>query len=197
MPGSQTALGQTDTRNSVPAHLAFRQQNGVSAQDDVDFAAQWLAYAIPCRRFADILADACARLGADVVCYSFIVVDSHHLLLADLPAHSAIDPLQNSSSVGEAMHVRSVITAEEARAGASSQGRMHMRSKCRGTAQSPAIHVNGSLPRRDAPDVNRFMVNRSAPELFPARLILKKSFTRRERRSIAPLVGREQSLLIH
>jgi hypothetical protein len=67
MPGSQTALGQTDTRNSVPAHLAFRQQNGVSAQDDVDFAAQWLAYAIPCRRFADILADACARLGADVV----------------------------------------------------------------------------------------------------------------------------------
>ena len=92
MPGSQTALGQTDTRNSVPAHLAFRQQNGVSAQDDVDFAAQWLAYAIPCRRFADILADACARLGADVVCYTFIAADLHHLLLAGLPAHSKSDP---------------------------------------------------------------------------------------------------------
>ena len=28
-----------------------------------------------------------ARLGADVVRYSFIVVDFHHLLLAGLPAH--------------------------------------------------------------------------------------------------------------
>jgi hypothetical protein len=79
-------------RNSAPARIAFRQQNGVSAQNDVDFAAQWLAYAIPYRRFACILADVCARLGADVVCYSFIVVDSHHLLLAGLPAHSALDP---------------------------------------------------------------------------------------------------------
>jgi len=50
-------------------------------------AAQWLACTFPYRRFADILADACARLGADVVCYSFIVVDLHHLLLARLPAH--------------------------------------------------------------------------------------------------------------
>src|SRR5262245_37593565 len=36
---------------------------------------------------SDILAVACARLGADVVRYSFIVVDLHHLLLAGLPAH--------------------------------------------------------------------------------------------------------------
>ncbi len=42
----------------------------------------------PCRRFADILAEFDARLGADVVRYSFIVVDLHHLLLAGLPAHS-------------------------------------------------------------------------------------------------------------
>jgi hypothetical protein len=41
----------------------------------------------PYRRFANILTDACARLGADVVRYSFIVVDLHHLLLAGLPAH--------------------------------------------------------------------------------------------------------------
>ena len=46
------------------------------------FAAQWLAYALPCRRFADTLTDARARLGADVDRYSFIVVDSHHLLFA-------------------------------------------------------------------------------------------------------------------
>ena len=51
-------------------------------------AAQWLACTFPYRRFADTLADACARLGADVVRYSFIAVDLHHLLLAGLPAHS-------------------------------------------------------------------------------------------------------------
>ena len=94
MPGSQTALGRVGARSSAPVRLAFRQQNGVGTQDVVDFAAQWLACAIPCRRFADILADAYARLGADVACYAFIVVDFHHLLLAGLPAHSAIDPGQ-------------------------------------------------------------------------------------------------------
>ena len=41
----------------------------------------------PRRRFADILADTCARLGVDAVRYSFIVVDLHYLLLAGLPAH--------------------------------------------------------------------------------------------------------------
>ena len=41
---------------------------------------------LPYRRFADTLAEAYARLGADVDCYSFIVVDLHHLLLAGLPA---------------------------------------------------------------------------------------------------------------
>jgi len=51
-----------------------------------------LACTIPCRRFADALADACARLGADVDRYSFIVMDSHHLLLASLLAHSGLEP---------------------------------------------------------------------------------------------------------
>jgi OST-HTH/LOTUS domain-containing protein len=92
MPGSQTALGRKGACKSAPVHIAFRQRNSVGAQDDVDFAAQWLAYAIPYRRFADVLADHCARLGADVVCYSFIAVDFHHLLLAGLPAHSDFDP---------------------------------------------------------------------------------------------------------
>jgi hypothetical protein len=92
MPGSQTALGRPGARTSAPARLAFRQQNDVDAQNKADFAAQWLAYAIPCRRFAEDLTDADARLGADVVCYSFIVVDLHHLLLAGLPAHSALRP---------------------------------------------------------------------------------------------------------
>ena len=52
------------------------------------FAAQWLAYALPCRRFACALASANARLGADVDRYSFIASDLHRLLLAGLPAHN-------------------------------------------------------------------------------------------------------------
>ena len=99
MPGSPTAPGRTGARNSAPVRVAFRQQNGVGTQNEADFAAQWLAYAIPYRRFAGILADACARLGADVVCYSFIVVDLHHLLLAGLPAHSAFHPLRTLAVV--------------------------------------------------------------------------------------------------
>jgi hypothetical protein len=97
MPGS---TGRMSACNSVLNHFAFRQQNGVGTQDDVDFAAQWLAYAIPCRRFADALADICARLGADVVCYSFIAVDFHHLLLAGLPAHSLRDPQRRHRKEG-------------------------------------------------------------------------------------------------
>ncbi len=68
MPGSTTALGRMSARNIAPLHIAFRQENGVGTQKKADFAAQGLAYAIPCRRFAEVLADNCARLGADVVC---------------------------------------------------------------------------------------------------------------------------------
>jgi hypothetical protein len=46
------------------------------------FAAQWLAYALPCRRFDDILTGADARLEAGAGRYSFTVVDLHLLLLA-------------------------------------------------------------------------------------------------------------------
>ena len=88
MPGSPTAPGRTGARVDAPVRVAFRQENSVGTQDETTFAAQWLAYAIPCRRFAGALAGNGARLGADVVCYSFIAVDLHHLLLAGLPAHS-------------------------------------------------------------------------------------------------------------
>ena len=54
---------------------------------NVVFGAQYLAYALPCRRFTSVLANDDARLGADVGRYAFIVVDLHHLLLAGLPAH--------------------------------------------------------------------------------------------------------------
>src|SRR6516162_6350601 len=57
------------------------------------FAAQWLAYAPPCQRFAETLAGNCALLGADVDRYSFIVRDLHSLLLAGLPALRKSSPL--------------------------------------------------------------------------------------------------------
>ena len=68
--------------------LHSNQVNGVGTRDRNDFAARWLAYMLPCPRFADALTDACARLGADVGRYSSIAVDFHHILLAGLPAHS-------------------------------------------------------------------------------------------------------------
>jgi hypothetical protein len=62
-----------------------------SAPGNSDFVAQWLAYALPYRRFVDVLANGNARLGADVVRYAFIVSDFHRLLLAGLPAHFESD----------------------------------------------------------------------------------------------------------
>ncbi len=87
MPGSQTTPDHSGARSSAPVRVAFRNFNRVGIRDDEYFVAQWLAYMFPYRRFADILADACARLGADVACYSFIGVDFHHMLPAGLPAH--------------------------------------------------------------------------------------------------------------
>src|SRR5262252_4811631 len=72
MPGSQTTPGPTGARNNAPADFAFRQVNNVGTRVANDFAAQWLAYTLPYRRFADVLADVCARIGGDVYCCSFI-----------------------------------------------------------------------------------------------------------------------------
>jgi hypothetical protein len=66
MPGSQTTPGPTGARNNAPADFAFRQVNNVGNRVDNGFAAQWLAYTLPYRRFANVLADACARIGGDV-----------------------------------------------------------------------------------------------------------------------------------
>ena len=66
-----------------------------------DFAALWLAYMLLCRRFADVLADACARLGADVGRYSFIFVEFHHILLAvSRRTHLRYGPLACSTARG-------------------------------------------------------------------------------------------------
>jgi hypothetical protein len=82
MPGSPTTPGWAGTRDDAPDHVAFRDSDHVGTQNFLAFAAQWLAYALPYRRFADTLTSANARLGADADRYSFIVVDLHLLLLA-------------------------------------------------------------------------------------------------------------------
>ena len=82
MPGSPTTPGWAGTRDNAPVHVAFRDSDHVGTRDFLTFAAQWLAYALPYRRFADTLANANARLGADADRYSFTVVDSHLLLFA-------------------------------------------------------------------------------------------------------------------
>jgi hypothetical protein len=87
MPGSSTTPGRPSACDVALEHVAFRYTDSVSTRNQFSIAAQWLACTSPCRRFADILADAYARLGVDAVRYSFIVVDLHHLLLAGLPAH--------------------------------------------------------------------------------------------------------------
>src|SRR3989442_6137273 len=65
MPGSSTTPGRSDLAIVRPKRVAFRARNSVGPRG-LAFAAQWLAYALPCRRFVAVLADANARLGADV-----------------------------------------------------------------------------------------------------------------------------------
>ena len=50
MPGSQTAQGRARARDRALVRLAFRRLESVGTPEQ-NFAAQWLAYAIPCQRF--------------------------------------------------------------------------------------------------------------------------------------------------
>jgi hypothetical protein len=52
MPGSMTAPGQRGTRDDAPRRIAFHRTESVGTQNEVNFAAQWLAYARLCQRFA-------------------------------------------------------------------------------------------------------------------------------------------------
>ena len=75
MPGSQTTPGRPGARAGAPVRVAFRVRYRVGTRDEKSFAAPYLAYALPYRRFAVALTDASARLGADMDRYSFTVVD--------------------------------------------------------------------------------------------------------------------------
>ena len=87
MPGSPTTPGRPSACVDALGHVAFRYTDSVGTREQFSIAAQWLACTYPYRRFASILANDSARLGADVVRDSFIAVDLHHLLFAGLPAH--------------------------------------------------------------------------------------------------------------
>jgi len=93
MPGSLTTPDRPGARAGALDRVAFRFGNSVGIRNHGTFAAQWLACTFPCRRFAPGLAARHARLGADVDRYSFVVSDSHRLLLAGLPAHIAVGTL--------------------------------------------------------------------------------------------------------
>ena len=90
MPGSLTTRSQTASRDGETARVAFGVRHTLGAPDGITIAARWLAYAHPCRRFASVLADRRARLGADVGRYSFIAEDLHLLSPTGLPAHACI-----------------------------------------------------------------------------------------------------------
>src|SRR5271166_6654384 len=60
MPGSLTTPGCPSTRVGVLDHIAFRYLYSVGTQD-IPIAAQWLACALPCRRFTAGLAASTAR----------------------------------------------------------------------------------------------------------------------------------------
>ena len=91
MPVSKTTPGRPGTRDDAPVRAAFRLTHNVGTREKSSFAAQWLAYTTPYRRFAGALAGNNARLGANVGRYPFIVTDFHRSFLADNPAHEPQD----------------------------------------------------------------------------------------------------------
>ena len=67
MPGSTTTPGDRVLAISRRAFvLPSAQLDSVGARDNILSRLNGWPHAFPYRRFADILADACARLGADV-----------------------------------------------------------------------------------------------------------------------------------
>jgi hypothetical protein len=90
MPRFPTTPGWAGTRADAPVHVAFRGSDHVGTRDYLAFAAPWLAYALPYRRFAITLTSASARLGADADRYSFTVEDFHLLLFAGFDRRTEI-----------------------------------------------------------------------------------------------------------
>ena len=85
MPGSSTTPGRADTRDDASVSVAFRDSEHVGTRVAQVFAAPWLAYVLPYRRFAATLASGNARLGAGADRYSF--TSGHPAVQAALRNH--------------------------------------------------------------------------------------------------------------
>lgn len=52
MPGSDDDAEPPGARDDAPGRVAFCRLEGIGAPNGKSYAAQWLAYAYPCQRFA-------------------------------------------------------------------------------------------------------------------------------------------------
>jgi hypothetical protein len=76
--------------------VAFRDLERVGTRDPTSFGAQWLAYTLPCGRFAVTRAGANARLGA-----STLFCQTQHRALPSLRKRAlgaALDPVSGTAS---------------------------------------------------------------------------------------------------
>jgi hypothetical protein len=89
---------QAEPETSRFPHKELLHIPSIGAENDEIFAAQWLAYALPRRRFAVALVDADARLGANADRYSFIAGDFHRLLFAGFDRRTESFTLSPESS---------------------------------------------------------------------------------------------------
>ena len=90
MPGSSTTQDRICARVDAHPRFAFRCDNGVGSRKILSRLNGWPIAPQPTLRRRP--RGRRARLGADAVRHSFIVVDFHHLLLAGLPAHCLLNP---------------------------------------------------------------------------------------------------------
>jgi len=86
VPGSTTTQGQHVSCDIDTSRVAFCGTENIGTPN-LSYAAQYLACALPCERFASALAGTRASLGAGVARYAFTVTDFHRLPPAGLPAH--------------------------------------------------------------------------------------------------------------
>src|SRR4051812_40184067 len=146
MPGSWTTPGRAAARAIASVRVAFRAFEHVGTQVAQGFAARWLAYVLPYRRFADTLASANARLRAGADRYSFTVGDFHLLLLAGLPGAPKvlINATANNGGVSARYRCHHLCQIEMSPSSGSGGGR----ARSPGVAQrSPAARCTGPRSR--------------------------------------------------
>ena len=83
MPGSTTTRGRHVSCDIDTSRVAFCGTENIGTPN-LSYAAQYLACAFPCERFASALADIHASLGAGAARYAFTVTDFHRLPPAGL-----------------------------------------------------------------------------------------------------------------